>query len=251
MAERGDTSKTGQNRNVLAVTRQQIAGALDAGVVPGVGVGVGFSLILGRLFQITGDGASVGFISLSLTMVLLVGSMMIVPLLVEASPKRTGSPLELVTSRWLAGMLFALAGAGASLLIYSSPIRHWFPAIGTAALTVTFGLSVGLLVECLIGDFDRLLLWVSVIALALLAPPVGRALSSLTGGLSIAEVRWMPTEALWRLFQYSLGLPQQDLGWSVVAVLAPTLGILAAVTFLAWHAGTGERMERPEESAGD
>lgn len=222
-------------RSAWAVAGAALSSAARDRIILVGGAAVAAVLLLGRLLPLWfGGTATAG--ALSLLVALFFGSLMIVPLMLaeEREQRRAGAtvatPAATVAGKSLAGLALGLAGAVVALLIYATLVVRWDAALLAAALTVLFGLSVGLLVDLLV-DVPRLNLWLVVIGLVLLLPALLLALPDTTG-LAEQLLAWAPTVALLRLFETGLGAADASLGGAALAVMVPTALVLVVVGWL-------------------
>lgn len=241
MVTRNSMTDASRPPTALRVAGREIAGVTGDGVILGVGVGLAVVLGLGLwLPRRLGDDATEVAIAgaLSLVTALFVGSLMIIPLLLAEEGARRlpgatrASPGAAVAGRALAGLALGLVGAAVALLVYAGSVVQWGPAIGGALLAVVFGLSLGLMVDLLVGGRGSLNLWLTVVALALLAPAMLLVLPGMASMAASPELRWVPTVALARLFGAGLGLPLD--GWigAAAAVLLPAAVALAVAAWV-------------------
>jgi hypothetical protein len=241
MVTRNSVPDASRAPSTWRVAGREIAGAARDRVLLVAGVGVAVVLGVGLWLprRLGGDEAGVAMAgALSLVTVLFVGSLMIIPLLLAEEDARRlpgaprASPAAAVAGRGLAGLALGLVGASVALLVYAGPVIQWEPAALGALLAVVFGLSLGLMVDLLVGGRGSLNLWLTVVALALLAPALLLALPGMTGMAGSLELRWVPTVALARLFAAGLGLPSG--GWlePAVVVLLPAAVALGVVGWL-------------------
>lgn len=227
-------------RSVWNVAAAEISGALRDRVLLGAGVAVAAVLLLGRLLPLwLGGSATAG--ALSLLVALFFGSLMIVPLLLEEEREQrlrgapAASPGVALAGKGLAGLALGLAGMAVALLIYATLVTRWDAAVLAGALTVLFGLSVGLLIDLLV-EARRLALWLVGIGLALLLPALLLAPPESTG-LAEQLLRWSPTVALLRLFETGLGAATAALAPAALAVALPTAALLVVAGWLVRRAG--------------
>jgi len=227
-------------RSVWNVAAAEISGAVRDRVLLGAGVAVAAVLLLGRLLPLwLGGSATAG--ALSLLVALFFGSLMIVPLLLAEERERRlrgappASPGVTLAGKGLAGLALGLAGAAVALVIYATLVTRWEVAVVAGALTVLFGLSVGLLIDLLV-EARRLALWLTGVGLALLLPALLLAPPQATG-LAEELLRWSPTVALLRLFETGLGVADVHVAAYALAAALPALALLAVAGWLVRRAG--------------
>jgi ABC-type Na+ efflux pump permease subunit len=113
------------------------------------------------------------------------------------------SPGQVVLGKALAGFFYILVTGGLAIALYSMYIVNWPLALaaflGYALLAVGLGLAVGSFIK----SMKQIGLWMVVLILFLVIPPLFYMESNLKAGIR-AVLTWSPSSALASLFRFSL-----------------------------------------------
>jgi ABC-type transport system involved in multi-copper enzyme maturation permease subunit len=138
-------------------------------------------------------------------------SLLVIPhLMLEEKQARTldalltspASPAQVVLGKALAGFFYILVIGGLAMVLFSPYIVHWSRALVAFLGYALFAVGVGLAVGSFIKSQKQLGLWMVVLVIILVIPPLFYMESNLKPGIR-AVLTWFPTSALASLFRYS------------------------------------------------
>lgn len=178
--------------------------------------------------------------TLMLTVILVMGLVLVPLLLVEEKETRTFEALlvsparlsQVVTGKALAGMFFCLCAAVVALAFNARLFVHWDIAILAVLLGAAFAVAIGLFVGALFDNPATINLWMGVITIFLLVPPILEGLNSSRLPEAIrAIIPWIPSAAMNKLLGFSMAgdIHSAPIGLNVVILVVATLVFYALV----------------------
>ena len=149
------------------------------------------------------------------------------------------SPGQIVLGKALAGFFYILVIGGLAIALFSLYIVNWALALaaflGYALLATGLGLAVGSFIK----SMQQLGLWMVVLILFLVIPPLFYMESNLKAGIRMV-MTWFPSSALASLFRFSCSTgvtPAQLLPNLAIAVVS----IAAVFVLVIWKARRSDR----------
>lgn len=217
-----------------------------------------FSEILGQPVQVVigqniiipqanDDGMQTTVTYLMIYFVFSIALLLIPYLMVEEKQTRTmdalltspASPGQVVLGKALAGFFYILVTGGLAMALFSPFIVNWAVALaaflGFALLAIGLGLAVGSFIK----SMKQLGLWMVVLILPLVIPPLFYMEPNLKAGIRMV-LTWFPSSALASLFRYSCstGVNPAQL-WPNLAVAL--LSITAVFALVVWKVRQSDR----------
>jgi len=157
----------------------------------------------------------------------------------EALLTSPASPGQVVLGKALAGFFYILVIGGLALALFSLFIVHWALALaaflGNALLAVGLGLAVGSFIK----SMKQMGLWMVVLILFVVIPPLFHMEPNLKAGIRMA-LTWIPSSALASLFRFSCstGITPVQL-WPNLALVA--VSIAAVFGLVIWKVRRSDR----------
>ncbi|MCJ7659438.1 MAG: ABC transporter permease [Anaerolineales bacterium] len=112
------------------------------------------------------------------------------------------SPGQVVLGKALAGFFYILVIGGLALAMYSQYIVNWGLALAAFLEYALFAIGLGLAMGSFLKSMKQVGIWIVVLALFLVAPPLFYMESNLKAGIR-AVLTWLPSSALASLFRFS------------------------------------------------
>lgn len=112
------------------------------------------------------------------------------------------SPGQVVLGKALAGFFYILVIGGLAMALFSMFIVHWGMALAAFLGYALFAIGLGLAVGSFIKSMRQLGLWMVVLVLFLVVPPLFYMEPNLKAGIRTV-LTWCPTSALASLFRYA------------------------------------------------
>ncbi len=112
------------------------------------------------------------------------------------------SPGQIVLGKALAGFFYILVIGGLALALFSRYIVNWDLVLPVFLGYALLAIGLGLLVGSLIKSMKQLGVWMLVLMLSLMIPPLFYMSPNLKAGIRLVFT-WAPTSALASLFRYS------------------------------------------------
>jgi len=112
------------------------------------------------------------------------------------------SPGQIVLGKALAGFFYVLLIAGLALVLYAQYIVHWGLALAAILGYALFSVAIGLAVGSFMRSMKQIGLWVVLLMLFLVIPPLFFMEPNLKAGVRMF-LTWFPSSALASLFRYS------------------------------------------------
>jgi ABC-type Na+ efflux pump permease subunit len=153
-----------------------------------------------------------------------------------ASP---ASPGQVVLGKALAGFFYTLVTGGLALALFSLYIVHWGLALAAFLGYALVAVGLGLVVGSFIKSAKQSGLWMVVLILFLVVPPLFFMEPNLKAGIRMV-LTWAPSSALASLFRFSCAMgatPAQYL--ANLAVVVVSIGIVFGLVF--WKVRRSDR----------
>jgi ABC-type transport system involved in multi-copper enzyme maturation permease subunit len=193
-----------------------------------------------RLYPAQSDSYMFTMISLSLTtMILLMGLVLVPYLFIEEKESHTLEALlvspvhfwQLVIGKMIAGGVYCLVAAAIVLLFNYRLILHWELMVSAVFVGTCFAVALGLLLGMLFENAASMGLWTSLLTVGLIVPPILQTVggSKIPGAVQTV-MSWMPTSAINKMAVLSmLGEIQQAPIWQAVL---PLVGVTIVLCLL-------------------
>ena len=197
--------------------------------------------------QANADGSQTNLTYLMVYFVFTTALLLIPHLMLEEKQAKTldalmtspASPGQIVLGKALAGFFYILVIGGLAIALFSLYIVNWALALaaflGYALLATGLGLAVGSFIK----SMQQLGLWMVVLILFLVIPPLFYMESNLKAGIRMV-MTWFPSSALASLFRFSCSTgvtPAQLLPNLAIAVVS----IAAVFVLVIWKARRSDR----------
>ena len=149
------------------------------------------------------------------------------------------SPGQVVLGKALAGFFYILVIGGIGMALFSLYIVNWPLALATFLGYALFATGLGLLVGSFIKSMRQLGIWMLVLALILMVPPLFYMESNLKAGIRMV-LTWFPTSALASLFRFacSMGVTAPEWWPKLIVVI---LSILVVFGLVIWKVRRSDR----------
>jgi ABC-type Na+ efflux pump permease subunit len=149
------------------------------------------------------------------------------------------SPGQVVLGKALAGFFYILIIGGLALVMYSRYIVNWIMALTAFLGYALFAVGLGLAMGSFLKSMKQVGIWILVLALFLVVPPLFYMEYNLKAGIR-AVLTWLPSSALASLFRFSLSTgvtPAQVWPNLTVAVVS----IMAVFGLVIWKVRRSDR----------
>lgn len=172
-----------------------------------VKVSIGENIIIP---QENADGSQTNVTYLMVYFVFSTALLLIPHLMLEEKQTKTldalmtspASPGQIVLGKALAGFFYILVIGGLALALFSRYIVNWALVLPVFLGYALLAIGLGLLVGSLIKSMKQLGVWMLVLMLLLMIPPLFYMSPNLKAGIRLVFT-WAPTSALASLFRYS------------------------------------------------
>jgi ABC-type transport system involved in multi-copper enzyme maturation permease subunit len=217
-----------------------------------------FSEILGQPVQVVigqnilipqadADGMQTTMTYLMIYFIFTIALLLIPHLMVEEKQTKTldalltspANPGQIVLGKALAGFFFILVTGGLAMALFSAFVVNWVVALaaffGFALLAIGLGLAVGSYIKTM----KQSGIWIVVLIIFLVVPPLFYMESNLKAGIRMV-LTWFPSSALASLFRFSCSTgatPAQV--WPNLAVAL--LSITAVFSLVVWKVRQSDR----------
>jgi ABC-2 type transport system permease protein len=156
------------------------------------------------------DGMQTTVTYLMIYFVFTIALLLIPHLLVEERQTRTmdalmtspASPGQIVLGKALAGFFYILVTGGMALVLFSAFIVNWVIALGAFLGFALLAIGLGLAVGSFITTMKQSGIWMLVIILFMVVPPLFYMESNLKAGIRTV-LTWFPSSALASLFRFA------------------------------------------------
>ncbi len=112
------------------------------------------------------------------------------------------SPGQVVLGKALAGFFYILVTGGLAIVLFSLYIAHWGLALAAFLGFALFSIGLALAVGSFIKSIKQLGLWMAVLIILLVVPPLFYMEPNLKAGIRMVMI-WAPSSALASLFRFS------------------------------------------------
>ncbi len=196
-----------------------------------------------RLYPSLDDSSQFTMIAISLTtMILLMGLALVPYLFIEEKENHTLEALlvsparfwQLVAGKLLAGAVYCLIAAAIVLILNYRIVIHWELMFSTVLLGTAFAVAVGLLMGMLFENAASLGLWTSLLTIVLLVSPL---LQSMGWGKIPAAIRevlsWLPSTVVYNLTVLSMlsKVPADPIWKGILLLVGSTIIICGVVVW--------------------
>lgn len=149
------------------------------------------------------------------------------------------SPGQVVLGKALAGFFYILVTGGLAMALFSLYIVNWGMALATFLGYALLAIGLGLAVGSLIQSMKQLGLWMVVLILFLVVPPLFYMEPNLKAGIRMV-LTWFPSSALASLFRFSCstGVTPAQL-WPNLAIAV--VSIAAVFGLVIWKVQRSDR----------
>ena len=207
------------------------------------GVSVRINMENHRLYPSLDDPSQFTMIAISLTtMILLIGLALVPYLFIEEKESHTMDALlvspahfwQLVMGKLIAGAVYCLLTAAIVLLFSFRIVVHWDLMLLTIVLASAFAVAVGLLLGVLFDNTASMSLWTGILTIVLIMAPLLQTMGS--GKLPAALLTflsWLPSTAIFNLSILSLmgEVPTAPIWQGILVLVSSTLLICGLVVW--------------------
>ena len=207
------------------------------------GVSVRINMENHRLYPSIEDRSQFTMIAISLTtMILLIGLALVPYLFIEEKESHTMDALlvspahfwQLVMGKLIAGAVYCLLTAAIVLLFSFRIVVHWELMLLTIMLASAFAVAVGLLLGVLFDNTASMGLWTGILTIVLMMAPLLQTMGSGKLPASLLTVfSWLPSTAIFNLSILSLmgEVPTAPIWQGILVLVSSTLLICGLVVW--------------------